>query len=76
MIKEQCHREGYNLSLPLHPVQFTECGRISLSLDPSNVVGWDWLAHGVNCDYVSYIIFEYYLYFHHRYQRSPLITIR
>ena len=47
----------YKLSLPLHPVQFTECGHISLFCDPSSVFGWDWLACGVNCDYVSYIIF-------------------
>ena len=58
MIKEQCHREGYNLSLPLHPVQFTECGRVSLSLEPDNILGWNWSYCGICSEYVSNSVFK------------------
>ena len=51
MLKEQCQKEDYTLSLCI-PVTFTESGCVSLSLDPECIHGWSWSYNGFCYDYV------------------------
>ena len=53
MLEEQCRREGYKQSLPFTTAQFTKSGRVSLSLNPVSISGWNWSYCGVSSEYVS-----------------------
>ena len=59
MLKEQCYREGFKQSFPLQQVQFTGNGHVSLSLEPENILGWNWSYCGVSSEYVSNSVFKY-----------------
>ena len=55
MLEEQCIREGYHQS-SYSPVKFTGSGRVSITLDPDSILGWDWSYYGVNYDFVSNVV--------------------
>ena len=56
MAEEQCHRKGYNQS-PYLPVEFTESGRASISIDPVSIPDWKWSHNGFCYDYVSTLLY-------------------
>ena len=56
MAEEQCHRKGYNQSSYL-PVEFTESGHASISIDPASIPDWKWSYNGFCYDYVSTILY-------------------
>ena len=56
MFEEQCRREGYHISSSYSPVEFTGSGRVSITLDPDSIHGWDWSYYGVNYDYVRNVV--------------------
>ena len=58
MLEEHCHREGFKQLFLLQQVQFTDSGHVSLSLEPDNILGWNWSYCGVCSEYVSNSVFK------------------
>ena len=44
--------------MPFQQVQFTDSSRVSLSLYPDIIPGWDWSYCGVCSEYVSSSVFK------------------
>ena len=64
MLEEQCCRKGYNQSSYL-PVEFTESGHVSISLNPNNIPDWKWSYNGFCYDYVSILLHYQLLYYYY-----------